>query len=97
MNQERLQSASENLRVASEIADGTLQRTLYEQSNNVAELAARSHQATQGQITEQLDDLRAVIQTVEEADDIPADVNSYLQQAKSDLAAIHDGSGSGDL
>ena len=89
MDQERLQNASEKLRAASETADGGIQRTLYEQSNSIAELAARSQQIHERQLTEQLDDLQTLIEAIEEADDTPKDVNEHLHQAKSDLTAAH--------
>ncbi|ERG95907.1 hypothetical protein [Haloquadratum walsbyi] len=88
MSREQLQSASENLRTASEAADGTIQRTLYEQSNDIAELAARNQEINQGQINERLGNLQTLIETIEDTDNISADVTDHVDQAKSDLATL---------
>jgi hypothetical protein len=50
MSRDELEAASEELRRASELADGDLQRRLYDHSNQVAELASRDEGPDHGRL-----------------------------------------------
>jgi hypothetical protein len=52
-----LEAASEELRRASELADGDLQQRLYDQSNQVAELAARDRGPDHGRLDRHMNTL----------------------------------------
>jgi len=50
MSRDELQAASEELRKASELADGDLQQRLYDHSNQVAKLASRDEGPDHGRL-----------------------------------------------
>ena len=80
MAREELQSASDELRAASESASGELQRRLYDQSNQLANLATGDRGPDHGRLDRHMNILRDLAE--ESDDDVGARVESALNYVR---------------
>ena len=76
MDRERLKAASEALRKASELAEGDVQRRLYDQSNQLAALASRDEGPDHGRLDRHMNTLHEMAQETE------GDLHDYVIEAR---------------
>jgi hypothetical protein len=80
MPREELQNASDELRAASEAAEGELQRRLYDQSNQLAKLATSERGPDHGRLDRHMNILRELREEAD--DDVAARVDSALDSVR---------------
>ena len=84
MARERLQTASDELRKASELADGGVQERLYEQSNQFARLANADRGPDHGRLARHLNVLSEVKEELNE------DALEHLEAAREAIVAYRE-------
>ena len=85
MSRDELEAASEALRKASELAEGDLQRRLYDHSNQVAELASRDQGPDHGRLDRHMNALYEI------ADDTDGDLHDRVVAAREHLKEYRTG------
>lgn len=85
MSRDALETASEELRKASELADGDLRERLYDQSDQVAQLATREQGPDHGRLARHMNALHEI------ASDTDGDLHDHVVAARGQLAEYRSG------
>jgi hypothetical protein len=85
MPREELQTASDELRRAAEDADGDLRERIYEQSNQLAELATRERGPDHGRLDRHMNALGEI------ADDLDGDARERVLDARDQVREYRTG------
>lgn len=84
MVHEELQEASDELRQASEKASSELQERLYDQSNQIANLATSERGPDQGRLDRHMNVLREILEETDE------DVREHVEEAQAKLLSYRE-------
>jgi hypothetical protein len=85
MPREELQAASDDLRAAAEAASGELQSRIYDQSNQLAELAAAERGPDHGRLDRHMNILAEI------AEETEGDVKSHVESARENVREYRTG------
>jgi hypothetical protein len=85
MSRPALKAASEELRKASELAEGDLQRRLYDHSNQVATLASREEGPDHGRLDRHMNTLYEI------AGETDGDLHDHVVAARNKLKEYREG------